>query len=201
MGINNNHNIIVMGKSYSCSHNQNVLDPTREILMDLHRTDYYSSQYPTASGQNDWDSQVFTYEPWGSKRSPRARRAGIVSVLRHPDALPAKPAAIRTALQVLQSARMFAKNIIRKHRLRAQRQNARRASKRAPVAESPSLSPKHTYPGFHRRSVREEIPLPDIISDQDTDASSQISEMSSESVACLHCFHETSLDRVLEEAH
>merc|ERR1711964_790306 len=113
MGINNKHRIFVMGKSYSCSHNQNVLDPTREILMDLHRTDYYSSQYPTASGQNDWDSQVFTYEPWGSKRSPRARRAGIVSVLRHPDALPAKPAAIRTALQVLQSAKMFAKNIIR----------------------------------------------------------------------------------------
>merc|ERR1711964_577175 len=93
-------------------HNQNVLDPTREILMDLYRSDYYSSQYPTGSGQNDRVSHVFTYEPWG-QRSLYARRPGIISKLRLLNAPSAKPPAIRVALQVLRSAKLF-KNIRRR---------------------------------------------------------------------------------------
>merc|ERR1711964_675554 len=52
-------------------------------------------------------------EPWG-QRSPQTRRAGIISKLRLPGTPPAKPPAIRVALQVLRSAKLFAKNIRRR---------------------------------------------------------------------------------------
>merc|ERR1711964_112591 len=97
----------VRGKSYSCigTHgygNNRILDPTREILLDLYQPDYYR--------------RMHTWHLRSRSPATRQRRMGLINPLSHPsDAPKAKLAPIVHFKRVVR-ALQFARNIQKPNR-------------------------------------------------------------------------------------